>query len=424
LTDEPKSAAPHYIWRGFVTLIAAGGYWLLTNAYTPVATIVSADAARHQFEAVDTGYLTSAYANSLLSGVNGLLSLAFALILLAVWWTPVKRGAAAAISALTAVTLLVVVCPQSASAFAEKADRTEAYTILPNESAFWIPDVGDNKSKETQLDSADYLNANKVALKRFIVPHQKLTGSGGTSILSGWDYYVPSGRLIIVDRTTYSREWVNATDRGTSNRKDGIHCQSSEGLDIMVGVSIGASVSEANAATFLYNFGVKPPVGSRDDINVIFSSVYYSRSLQEVMDDIGRKKVQTLVCAEISSRTLENNNKDANAIMVNVEKQTREYFKSVGITLVFIGWGDTFSFHETAQESINRRYIAQQDEIIAKALQPYAPTIQALAAAQALRNFGEKTDGKLPTTIVGLPTGVGGMLDTLLKASPQPAAPR
>ena len=53
-------------------------------------------------------------------------------------------------------------------------------------------------------------------MKRFIVPHVKLQGSGGF-----YDFYVPAGRLIIVDRTTYSREWVDATDRGTSKKKEG-----------------------------------------------------------------------------------------------------------------------------------------------------------------------------------------------------------
>ena len=59
--------------------------------------------------------------------------------------------------------------------------------------AFWIPDVGDNKTNQAQLDSEDYLKANKLSVKRFIVPHAKLSGTG-----SFWDFFVPAGRLIIV----------------------------------------------------------------------------------------------------------------------------------------------------------------------------------------------------------------------------------
>jgi hypothetical protein len=56
------------------------------------------------------------------------------------------------------------------------------------------------------------------------------------------------------------------------------------GLDITVGIAIGASVYEENAAKFLFRFGVNPPVGDRTDPNVIFTSVYYGKSLAQVID--------------------------------------------------------------------------------------------------------------------------------------------
>jgi len=136
------------------------------------------------------------------------------------------------------------------------------------------------------------------------------------------------------------------------------------------------------------------------------------------MDDVGRKKVQTLVCDEITSRTFDQANNDAVQIMDNVKQKGIEYFSSVGITLDFVGWADTFAFDPEVQAAVNRRYIANQDQAIAALLAPHAATIQALAAADALRSFGHKTDGKLPTTIVGLPTELGPLMNTLLRASP------
>jgi len=301
--------------------------------------------------------------------------------------------------------------PQPAIAYYDKADFTEAYTILPNESAFWIPDTGANRDNQSQLESEEYLKANKVAVKRFIVPHQRLSGSGNF-----FDFYVPSGRLIIVDRTPFSREWVSSPHRGTSAKDESFPCQSKEGLNISVGVSIGASVLEANAAKYLYRFGVLSPTGDRSDPKVIFTSVYYSRKLADVMDDVGRKKVQTIVCDEITSRSFDKANEEAVQIMQSVKQKATDYFSAVGITLDFIGWADTFTFDHDVQQSVNRRYIASQDQAVAAALAPYAGTIQALAAAEALRSFGQKTDGKLPTTIVGLPADVSGLLSELLKA--------
>lgn len=310
----------------------------------------------------------------------------------------------------------------TSQAFFEKTDRTEVYLILPNESAFWIPDNGANKDTQTKMDSEAYLEANKLSVKRFVIPHQKLQDSAGSSFFSGWDYYVPTGRLILVDRTPYSREWVDATDRGTSSSKQGFPCQTKEGLNVTVGVSIGTSVLEDNASKFLYHFGVRAAtdniIGDQEHIEsdgkIIFASVYRGRSLSDVMDDVGRKKVQTLVCNEISKRTFEEANAQAVDEMTAIEVNAKNYFNSVGIQMDFIGWADTFSFDKEVQDAIDRRYVAQQDQQIAEMLKPYASIIQSLAEAEALRSFGKASDGKLPTTIVGLPSGLIGLLGSLL----------
>ena len=234
-----------------------------------------------------------------------------ALALAAIWRAPVQKW----FSGAAAVALGLLVAAQHADralAFADTVDKTEAYTILPNESAFFIPDTGANKETQAQFDSEAYLQGNKIAVKRFVIPHQKLSGSGGTSWLStGWDFYVPTGRLIIVDRSPFSREWVANHNKGTSARDESIPCQSKEGVNISVGVSIGASVTEENAAKYLYHFGVLPPMDAagrlldRSAPQTIFTSVYYSRRLSDVMDDVGRKRVQTLICNEIAARGFE-----------------------------------------------------------------------------------------------------------------------
>ena len=141
------------------------------------------------------------------------------------------------------------------------------------------------------------------------------------------------------------------------------------------------------------------------------------------MDDVGRKKVQTLVCDEITARSFDQANNDAVKIMDSVKQKASDYFAAVGITLDFIGWADTFTFDPAVQEAVNRRYIASQDQAIAALLSPYAATIQALAAADALRSFGHKTDGRLPTTIVGLPAELGPLMSTLMQAQAGPAKP-
>lgn len=382
------------------------GYAVLTSTHT----ILASHAAGLQFQNSDVAAVVSQTSLYSLSKMVLIPSIIAIIALLLVWVPYIKR------TWLAAAVLTLALSTSPAFAYYDKYDYAEAYTILPNESAFWIPDTGANKDSQVQYDSESYLESSKVAVKRFVVPHTHLQGSG-----SFFDFYVPSGRLIIVDRTTYSREWVASAERGTSKGDESFPCQSKEGLTITTGVSIGVEVKETNAAKYLYHFGVVSPTGTRNDPQVIFASVYYSRKVADVMDDIGRKKVQTLVCGEIASRSFDAANADANVIMDNVRKAATDYFASVGITLDFIGWADTFTFDHAVQDAIDRRYIAQQDKEIASLLTPYATTIQALAAADALRSFGQHTDGKLPTTIVGLPPQVGTLLGTLLQSGPQQA---
>lgn len=326
------------------------------------------------------------------------------------------------LAATSVVAIGLLASQTSAFAFADTTDKTEAYTILPNQSAFWVPDTGANKDSQTQFESEAYYNDKKIAAKRFVVPHQKLSGSGGTSFLSGWDFYVPTGRLYIVDRTPYSREWVDASDRGTAARKEGFPCQSKEGLNITVGISIGASVEETNAAKFLYNFGVVAPKGPANDPQVIFTSVYYGRSLENVMDDVGRKKVQTLVCNEISSRTFDQANEQAIDEMKAIEKNTKAYFDSVGITLNFIGWADTFTFDPEVQHAVNQKFEAEK---LASAL----PVLQAIAELKVQEGLGTGLDKHgLPVVItpgmiesvLGLVKGFGATTDVKVNATTAP----
>lgn len=312
------------------------------------------------------------------------------------------------------LSVAVLAPSPNAHAFFNTTDRTEIRSILPNETAFWIEDTSSNPDAQAQDNSEQFLAAKKVHLSRKEIPHTKLQGSGGKSMMSGWDYFVPTGRLIIVNRTPFSREWVASENRGTSTKDQGIHCQDKNGLNITVGVSIVASILPENAARYLYNFGVVPPAGDPTDGNVIFTSIYYSRSLTDVMDDIGHKRVQTLICREIQSRTLDEDNEQANQIMDKVVEQTRKYLADVGITLSFLGWADTFTFDAKVQDAINRVYISSKDAEVAKNLQQWIPVLQGQATAETIRDFGAKTDGKLPTTLVGIPNSIPSMLKSLL----------
>lgn len=402
-----------YVWKFVSSIICIWLYGVVNTALHPLNIIMSADAAGDQFSASDFGYIRSVMEMNFFQNM-GIPFLVLVAILLFIWIpSSIFKKKESSTSAIVGIILgMSMIHSQDANAYYDTANKTEAYTILPNESAFWIPDVGNNVDSQRKFDSEQYLEKNKIAAKRFIIPHHKLDGSGGM----GFDAYVPDGRLIIVDRTTYSREWVGGTGRGSSSRDDSFPCQSNDGINIKAGVSIGASVHEENAAKYLYNFGVRNQIGQdRTSKEVIFQSVYYGRSLAEVMDDVGRKKVQTLVCSEIAKRSFDDANRDTNPIIDSVNKSATEYFESVGITINFIGWADTFEFDKDVQKAVNDRYIA-------KTITPALPVLQALADIRVKEGVGEgiKIHG-LPAQLIAMPDnqlgglGLGAVFNTLNK---------
>ncbi len=328
-------------------------------------------------------------------------------LLLVLWWAPLRR--AMAVVAPLAILVAVACGPKPALAYYAQQDYAEPYLIMPNESAFWVPDVGDNKSAQQAFDSSEYLNANKIATKRFLIPHVKLSGS---AFWSWSNYYVPTGRLYIVDRSPYNQEWVSNPRKGTSERDEGFQCQSSEGLDINVGITISAYVTEGNAAKFLFHYGVKPPVGSRTDPDVIFTSVLYGRSLTDVMQSNVRNAVQALVCRQLAGRTLVEDNAQANAIMDTVQKDITAFLTEKGISLDFIGWADTFTFDPKVQDALNRTFVAARDQAIATSLATQTSTIQALAVAEALRG---RWNGVAPSSVAltFVPDGMTSALGSL-----------
>ena len=128
--------------RLIATVVALFGYGSFYALYNPAVTLAVGKAAGNQFAPSDAAYLQTSYLFSAVHGLDIVLGSVLAIILAVIWFKPIKSWfTAAAIVAL----LFVVGMPNNANAYYDQKDFTEAYTILPNESAFWIPDVGDNK---------------------------------------------------------------------------------------------------------------------------------------------------------------------------------------------------------------------------------------------------------------------------------------
>jgi hypothetical protein len=401
-------------YRLVATVAIVIGFGIFAGLYQPTETIALGEAAGRQFDNSAASAIVPQGVFAYLAGLRALATLAVLAALVAIWWSPARRWLAGAVVVALSFNLI----GGEAKAYYDKADYAEVYLVLPNESAFWIPDTGANATTQTNLDSEAYFESNRIATKRFQIPHAVLPGSGWFA-----GYYVPTGRLIVVDRTPYNREWTKSSSRGTSAKDESFPCQTSEGINVTVEIGIAASVAERDAAKFLYYFGVKPPPGDRKDPAVIFTSVYQGRSLAEVMDGVVRGKVSALVCAEIGARTLDKANAEIDPFMAKVQEDVAAYLKMRGITLDYIGWAGTWTFDQPVQDAINRRYIATQEKLAAESLAPYAETIMVLAMAEGVRTAVGKFDGKLPQTLSGLWLLPSNWLESLSSALKSPAQP-
>jgi hypothetical protein len=368
-----------------VLLCAVGFANFLLNA---PGTLVLGETAGRQFDAIDVSYLTTQGVFGAFGVANWLLSVGCLIGLMLIWLKPIR-------ALIASMTLTILIVPQPASAYYADSDYAETFMILPNESAFWLPDVGNNKDSQVQFGSEQYYAANKIAAKRFdVTTHVRLPNSGIFA-----NKYVSPGRLIKVDRSPTTREWVLAAHKGTGQSDESFPCQDNAGHDITTGVSIGTYVTEEDAPKFLYHYGVNPPKGDPNDPNVVFTSVYYGRSLAQVMDEKIRNKVQSMVCTAMTKHGLDDDNLHADEIMQGIEKDVRTYLTANGITLDFIGWADTFHFSPEVQAAIDRAYIAKKDLEVAAALAPYAGTLQALATAEGTRTVANKWNGALPSSV-------------------------
>jgi hypothetical protein len=404
------------VGRGIATVVVLALWGLANTLLNRAAPVASGELAVRQLDNSDTGVVVAQTTMSYFTG-RGLPTVVLVAVLAWIWWRFLRAGWARIFAAFACLQLLG---SPGAYAYYDKSDYTEAVEILPNQSAFLIPESGANQDTQGVFMSVDYLTRNKVALKRVIIPHVKLAGSGSFS-----DFYIPGARLTIVDRTPYYREWVAAKERGTAARDEAFRFESADSVNISTGIVISASVKEEDAAKFLYWFGTRTDKGDMSDPRVVFASVVYGRSLSEVMDSVVRGKVQAVLAREFGRRSTDDDIHQKAQIISTVETEVRDTFAPKGITVDYVGFAESLTFDDDVQAAINRAYVASKDAERANLLAPALPNLQEIAdieikrglAAAVLRWNGQVT---LPSFVV-VPQSLTDLVAGLLKPAPAAA---
>jgi regulator of protease activity HflC (stomatin/prohibitin superfamily) len=222
-------------------------------------------------------------------------------------------------------------------------DRPEYVEIDTSESAFLIPLEGDTMN-QSAFQSVHFLDQRKVAAKRIQITHRW----NQTGRLPAQGEWIPSVRLIKVDRRPVTREWTSSSKTGTSARNEAIAVETRDSVNFSMGVSCTARIPEDLAAVYLYS--------------------YPSKSLAEMMDSEIRARIQEAVSTESAKYDFDILRSKKNEIMAAVRLDLVPFFKSKGIeisTVAILG-GLTYDNPEL-QRAIDETAKSSQLKVAAEA---------------------------------------------------------
>lgn len=381
------------IGRIVLSLVILAAAYVFYSVYDPVAMLTLGATAGSQLNGTDSGFLTAFWTMRAFHGGYMITGLVVFAALIAVWY-PYIKSLITGLGSLVIAFAVMSMMSTPAQAFWSQTNTTEAFGILPNHSAFWIPGVGNNKDNQTRTVSEDYLKENKVQATYFIIPHTKLSGS----VYIGWDYYIPDGRLIVVDRAPYFHEWTEKGRGSNADTDESFRCHTKDNIEVSTEMSLASSVTEDNAAKFLFYFGVKAPQGDASRPEVIFTSVFEGRSLKDVMSTWGRGEIQSRVCRHVLEHNVEDLALNGNQILNQIQDEAQKFFLSFGITVEYIGWAGGFHYPPEVQNAINTRFAAEH-------VRSVIPVLQTKAWIDAIAGW----DHHLPSSL----TYVGNLGDAL-----------
>ncbi len=263
-----------------------------------------------------------------------------AVILLALVWVVRPRRKA---TARKAVTLLLVGSCSLLGSCMKPYDTPEYAEIDTSETGFLIPLEGDSGS-QAKFQSEQYLRDMKVAAKRVQVTHRwsqegRFYGSGR---------WIPTVRLIKVNRSPVTREWTAENNSGTAEKNQAIWIESADSVGFSMGFTCTAFIAEEDAAKFLY--------------------WYPSGSLDKVMDSETRGRIQQISAEVAAKYPLDTLREKKQEISDAVKNDITKFFASRGVTVTTLGMfgGMTYENGEI-QKAIDNTIIAQQLKVVNEA---------------------------------------------------------
>ena len=215
--------------------------------------------------------------------------------------------------------------------------------VGPNETAFLVPMEGETKAGQATLKSVEYLESNKVVAKRITIPQRQHDLGRG----AGNFEWIPTVRVIKVDRTPVTREWTKGHETGTSGKNEAIGVESLDSINFRAGVNVTCSIQEPDAAKFLYYFAGK--------------------SLPDVVDSNVRGYVQTILSREFGALMLTECPKKKADVFKTAYEEAKAFFAEKGLTVEYMGSSEGLLYDNPAiQDAINKKFVAENDIEVAR----------------------------------------------------------
>lgn len=235
-----------------------------------------------------------------------------------------------------ALIALIGVLAMSLSGCMRPVEPKVLITANPNETMFVVPLVGENKSNQDKLNSEEYYNQNKVAVREFMVPHRWLNRGRWEWMQDG--NWIPTVMVIKVNRTPVTCEYDVKPTTG-----EPIWLESSDSVGFSTGFSVSAMIEESDAAKFLYRYQAK-------DLKDIINTEVRARIQATAFDFCARERIDSL--RNMKSQMLD-----------SIKADVVPFFKERGITITTLGQFGGFTYENPEiQKAIDNVFVAQQEK--------------------------------------------------------------
>lgn len=218
--------------------------------------------------------------------------------------------------------------------------------IESHEVAFMIPYLQDGATQKT-TNNEEFFKQKLVFAQQVTIPQQW--------VQRGYEFVGYNGEwrdaavLIKVDTSPVTREWTADPDSGTSNRNEAIWVMTSDQVEFSTGWNVTARIKDKeDAVKFLAN--------------------YPNGSLQKVLDQEVRAKLQTTFALQVTDLPMETLRKAATPIIEKTTHEVIDFFEQRGLTITNLGITGGFVYKDkTIMDVLVKVFNAEQDKAIAAA---------------------------------------------------------